>query len=167
MSTWKYLLRRLKNRKASRGSRPRPGALRCALNLETLEERTVPTVTVTAGIVTVAGTAAADQFTIALKDAQTVRVTDNGAATDVPLADVQRIVVLGGSGDDTLTLDAGNGLVAKQGGLPVRFVGGKGHDTLTLTGNPGTAVNETLTLGDTNSDDGTLTATAGAASVSV
>jgi hypothetical protein len=148
---------------------PKPSA-RFRPAVEGLEDRALPSVSVptpgTPGPVTLTGTAGRDQFVVRLAPtlqpgpATAVQFSDDGGRTftTAALADVTAVNVLGLNGRDRLTLDQGNGLIAKAGGLTVNFDGGPGRDDIVLTGDPHVAVNQTYTPGPTN-DAGTLVAT--------
>lgn len=141
-----------------------------SLSIEGLETRTVPSVTLptpgTPGEVTVLGTNAADQFLVRLSadDPTQLEIRDslNGTPTFVPLADVTSVRVQGLSGHDVLLVDQSNGLVAKEGGLAIRFEGGVGFDGLVIRGDAGEGVTETFQRGPTP-QEGSLTATQGTA----
>lgn len=132
--------------------------------LEQLEDRAVPAITLptpgTPGPVAVTGTAGPDQFVIRLQAGTptNIQFSDNNGATfqTAALADVTQITVQGLAGNDRLTIDNSNGLVAAAAGLAIDFQGGAGADTLFLRG--GTAASETFTAGDT-AGSGTLTVT--------
>jgi len=147
-------------------SKPRQSFRRRPL-LETLEDRTVPAIGLTNGVLSVTGTNAADQVRIQLKagDATTLQVSDNNGSTfqDFALSSVNSVNVMGTAGTDTLTLNLANGLINSSGGtsLQINFTGGTGKDTLIITGNPsGANLNETYTLG-TDMFSGILTLSSG------
>jgi len=133
------------------------------LSLEVLEDRVTPTIDLTSGVLTITGTTGADQLMLQLKsgDQTTLQASDNNGSSfqDFALSGVNRVVVNGQGGADTLTLNLANGLIGSStisGGLPISFVGGTGQDTLKLTGNAsGVSLNETYTLG-TDQFSGTL-----------
>jgi hypothetical protein len=147
-------------------------ARRCQPTVETLEDRNLLAITLptpgTPGPVTLTGTPGPDQFVISLKSGSpsTIRFSDNGGASflEAALADVTGITVNGLAGNDVLTIDNNNGLVANSAGsgLPITFDGGTGVSTLRLVGNPGSPVNQTYTMGSAttattlNSTNGSL-----------
>src|SRR5947209_3559140 len=101
--------------------------------LEPLEARAVPSITLptpgTPGPVTMTGTAGDDGFLMRLKGGYPdfFQFSDDGGATfqTAALADVTAVSVGGLGGNDTLTVDESNGLVAKKSGpdLIVAFDG--------------------------------------------
>jgi len=154
----------------ARSQKTRPASARP--QIEPLEDRAVPAITTpmagSPGPVTLTGTAGADQFVIRLKanaTSPTLQVSDNngGTFTDVAVSDATQITVNGLAGNDTLTIDNGNGLVgnAKTGGLAITFNGGTGTDRLVLSGSPsGASVNETYNFGTTRGS-GTISVSTG------
>src|SRR5262245_53772625 len=109
---------------------------RIRLNVERLEDRTVPSITFSgpgnSGLASVLGGAGAEQFMIRLKpgDAATLELSDNGGASfvDAAIAGITAVNVSGFQGNDTLIVDASNGILGLPGGLPVSFDGGGGRD---------------------------------------
>src|SRR5262245_49272275 len=87
--------------------------------LEALEDRTVPTIDLTSGTLTLTGTNNADSFRICLMASDTTRIEvsdDNGANfQNFALSTVNQVNVNGLGGNDTLTLDLANGLIAGTG----------------------------------------------------
>ncbi len=154
-----------------RGPRWRP-------TVEGLEARNLLSVSLpvpgTPGPVQVTGTSGNDQFVIRLDPANAgnLQVSDNGGASfqTAALADVTSVSVTSLQGNDVLTIDEGNGLVAKAGaaGLPITFTGGPGTDVLVVTGSPGggASVTESFTAGASNRA-GTLAVGNGTASATV
>jgi hypothetical protein len=137
---------RSKSGKRTRRSRQR-GAYR--LLIECLEQRAVPSVTISGGIATVTGTDGPDQFIIRLKagDPATVQMSDDNGAhfTDAPRASLSEIDVNGLGGQDQLTLDNTNGLVGNPGegfGLQINYDGGTGYNTVVIEGTGLANVNE-------------------------
>ena len=132
---------------SSASSRARP-------SLEALEGRLVPTIVLptpgTPGPVVLTGTQSPQFFRVRLEAGSptNLQVSDDGGNSyqTAALADVTEVDVnpfsLGGNG---LTVDDGNGLVGKVGGLPVNYnVNPQGApDTLALSGNPGAATQQT------------------------
>src|SRR5437762_32299 len=150
--------------------------------VETLEERTLLSITFSGagntGDATIAGTAETDRFLLRLQsgDATMIQLSDDGGATftTAALATVTSITVNGLAGNDRLTIDNSNGLVASAAGLPITFDGGTGVDALRLVGDSGlTTVAETYTVGTTpdsgklESNDGTVSQTIDFSNVSV
>jgi uncharacterized protein YkwD len=122
------------------------GLPRPRLALVRLEDRTVPAVTAALvnGVLTVLGDTADDTITLGLANGQ---ITVSGVAQSFAAASVRTIVVDGGSGDDTITV---NPAIT----TPCLLYGGIGNDTLTgggwadqLYGGPG---NDTLNGGPGN-----------------
>jgi Ca2+-binding RTX toxin-like protein len=75
-----------------------------------------------AGKLAVVGTAAADQVSISLRDAATLRLLHNGYVKTFPLAGVKAIEVYALDGNDAVSINSG--------GIPVYVLGGAGNDTL-------------------------------------
>lgn len=142
--------------------------------VEVLEDRTLLSITLPTpgmpGPLLLTGTAGADQLLLRLEAGNTgnLQVSDDGGVTfqTAALADVTRIDVDGRGGRDVLTLDHGNGLVAKTGGLTINYEGGAGRDELDIVGDPGTTVSEVYSLG-INANTGALTETTATALVTV
>ena len=144
--------------------RPTPNHLRRRPrrpSLEVLEDRTTPTVDITNGVATLTGTAGNDQFLIQMKpgDNTTIEFSDNNGQTftDAAVSSITQINVNGLAGNDTLTLNLANGLIAKSSGnLALAFDGGTGIDRLIVQGNPNATLNETFTPSSTSSGNATL-----------
>lgn len=144
------------------------------LALECLEDRAVPSVTVPSagnpGPAVLTGGNGSDRFVIRLQPGTpaVIQFSDDGGVrfTSAALADVTAVTVTGAQGKDSLTIDHGNGLVGKAGGLTISFDGGPGKDQLILTGDPRSALTEVYTVG-TTSDAGTLTLSGASASATV
>src|SRR5437868_5887279 len=87
--------------------------------MEALEHRELLTIVVpplgTMGQATITGTDASDRFIVRLQPGMpaNIQFSDDGGAsfTTAPLSDITNVVVSGLAGDDTLTIDNGNGLV--------------------------------------------------------
>lgn len=95
------------------------------LAVQALEARDVPTSHLVNGVLTVAGTDAADQ--IEIKRVMTpgtllVRVTENGQSTDFLSYQVHRVRVFGNGGDDFISHNIG--------AVNARLFGGAGDDTI-------------------------------------
>lgn len=123
----------------------------CRPQLEMLEDRVTPA-TLTAGVLTITGTAAADQITLQLQsgNAANLEVIENGGtAQQFALANVNSVVINGNDGNDTVTINQANGFVGETGSLPLTLNGGPGQDILRIQGNPGgqVTVESTLTAG--------------------
>jgi hypothetical protein len=77
-------------------------ASKCRLALESLEDRTVPSVSVVSGTVTVTGTEGPDRFLIRLKPGApaTLQISDDGGSsfTETGLSSVTQINVSSGGG---------------------------------------------------------------------
>lgn len=168
----RFLKRFLKQstRTATRGL----GRTRC-LELEGLEQRALPTITVptpgTPGVAKITGTTGPDQLLLRLQPGSptNIQMSDNGGAsfTTAALRDILEITISGLAGADTLTLDHSNGFVGKIGLLPIAFDGGPGRDTLIQQGNPNlVGLNQTYLVGST-SDAGRLDSTNGTISNSI
>ncbi len=147
--------------------------------VETLEDRAVPSITLPTGgpgAVTLTGTSQPDQLMIRLQaptagsTVTNIEFSDNGGATfqSTALANVTQVIVNGGGGKDALTLDLGNGVIGNTttAGLPIQFNGGPGNTTVNLVGNPGGTLTETFTLGTGSSLD-TLTLSNGTLSMTL
>ena len=97
--------------------------------VEHLEDRTLRSLTFSgpgnSGLATLTGGPGADQFLIQLKpsDATTIELSDNGGATfvDATLSGITGVDVSGLQGNDTLTMDASNGLVGQATPLPINL----------------------------------------------
>lgn len=118
-----------------------------------------PTITFTAGVLTINGDAGNNGLVVGQTPAHIV--TLNGTPVlggTVPVASVQVVSINGGAGDDILKLDETNGAMP-----PGKLDGGPGNDTLiggskadTLIGGPGTGIDraiggpgdDTVSLGD-------------------
>jgi len=127
----------------------------------------VPTIDLTSGVLTVTGTSGADQLRVELLSgyATRIQVSDGSTTQNFLLSSVTRVNVNGLGGNDTLTLNLGNGLINAGGAaaLPVNFVGGLGQDTLKVLGSPSSVtLNETYDFG-TNRNAGTLSFRSGSA----
>jgi hypothetical protein len=96
------------------------------------------------GILSVYGSSGADNFVLQL-DASLpadLDVLNNGTLIlQAPLASFNSIIVNGNGGDNSLTVNYGNGLFAQ----PITFDGGAGNNTLTVTGGSFTSVTDNLT----------------------
>ena len=114
--------------------KPRPVFRRVRLNVETLEERTVPsTVSLSAGVLTVNGTPQDDRIAISLDASLThVVVQDSGRVIGrFPSSSVNSIQVFSGNGNDRVEITS----VVKQ---PALIEGGNGKDILIGGGGPTT-----------------------------
>src|SRR5581483_5046244 len=163
-----------------RFSRTRPSPIvrvnRWRPQMECLEDRTVPSITLPTpgqpGPATLMGGKGQDQFLIRLQSNSPNNIQfsdDNGQSfSTAALSDVQRIVVKGLQGKDTLTLDVTNGLLGTgtSGGLPISFDGGSGQNILRLIGNATGNITESFTLG-ANSTSGILTVGNGSISTAI
>src|SRR5689334_5190761 len=80
------------------------------------------------GILTVTGTAHADDITISLENADATKLDVNvdGTVTTFNTADVKGIAAIGASGSDDIEIDQSNGAID----VPVTMAGGNGNDTL-------------------------------------
>jgi hypothetical protein len=133
-----------------------PQKRRATLLLEGLEERLVPTITVpppgTTGAAVITGTPGNDSLLIQMApgNPSVLQLSDNGGATftSTTIANLTSVQVFGLAGNDTFTINNGNGLVGTSFSLPIIFTGGPGPDTLALTGVPGgPAITETYNTG--------------------
>ena len=125
---------------------------RARLGLEALDGRIVPAVVLSAGTLTVTGTARADALSVtASADGSRLTVSDNGQVRSFSSLGVGRIVVSGKAGDDRIEL---SGPFRQQGRLggdgrtfeqAITVDGGAGNDFIR-----GTAGNEELLGGDGN-----------------
>ena len=136
-------------RHPSSRSPSRPRSARPAL--EALEGRVVPTISLSAsGVLSVTGGAGNDAFVLELESGgpTNIQASDDGGATfqTFALTQVHSVTVNGFGGQNTLTVNNDNGLVAKDDafansiGLPITFQGNKAlgaRDTLIVTGDPG------------------------------
>lgn len=110
--------------------RPVPSARR--LQVETLEDRTLPVITLVGGVLSVIGTPLADVITLTRPDAATIDVDINGGAEtgSFALALVTSVVVDADAGKDVINLDvgsfAGDSVIA--GGISIDS--GLGADTV-------------------------------------
>lgn len=94
------------------------------LRLEQLEERYVPaTATLVSGILFVSGTAGNDEISVDSLGGGAAQVSDENGVVGT-FAGVDRIFVLAGDGDDTVTIDAAFTIRAD-------LYGGDGNDVLT------------------------------------
>jgi hypothetical protein len=142
--------------------------------VETLEDRTLLSISFSgpgnSGVATVTGTPGADQFIIRLNpsDATMIEFSDDGGSTftDAVLSGITAVNVNGLQGNDTLTIDESNGLVAQATPLPISFDGGTGRNMLVVEGTTTGTVTETFTLG-TSRGSGMLTTTDGTVSSTV
>ena len=66
-------------------------------------------------------------FSLESGDATKLDVTIDGATTTFNVADVKRILAIGGKGNDSITIDETNGAIT----IPAILIGGNGNDTLT------------------------------------
>src|SRR5262249_23459603 len=134
------------------GARKRKQLRRSRLGGECLEDRRPLSVSFLgpgkSGVASLVGTPAGDQFVVRLypQYKTMIEFSDDGGATfvDATLSGITAITVSGLEGNDTLTIDASNGLVAQASGLPISFDGGKGHDVLVVEGNPSGTITETF-----------------------
>jgi len=155
----------------------RPAAVRPTrrhrLALETLEDRTVPTIFQAGSTLFLVGTSGADQFRVQLASGNqnTLQVSDDNGSTSQNFSltgtnAVTGVAVFGLGGNDNLTINLANGLINNGGSvsLPINFAGGSGQDTVTVTGSPsGVTLNEVYTLG-ASQNSGMLTFTNGTGS---
>ncbi|HEV3025829.1 MAG TPA: hypothetical protein VGX76_25320, partial [Pirellulales bacterium] len=154
----------------STGTRKADGRRSARLAVESLEDRTLPTITIdAAGLVSVIGTPHADAFVIRVAPtmATQLQFSDDGGTTFTSFASsvVTGVDVQGLGGHDVLTIDNNFGLVGGSN-LPITFEGGKGFDELVLQGDPkGAPITEVYSIGTTfgagtlSVDDGTTSAT--------
>ena len=107
--------------------------------LQPLESRRLLSSSLSAGTLTVLGTAAADTITLSLVGGTTIRVTESvgSLVSNFALASVSKIVVKTGAGNDSLTISTN---IAR----PASILGESGNDTLhagngndTMDGGPG------------------------------
>src|SRR5581483_9448649 len=103
---------------------------RTCLQLESLEDRRVPTVSLSGGIWSIQGTEFSDQIIIN-RDPQNgdrLRIFVNGNQEDAqPQSAIQRIDVDAGAGDDSVRVQPAVTPIT----TPVHFFGGAGDDELT------------------------------------
>jgi hypothetical protein len=145
----------LANRKHASSSHDSRSLRRFRPSLECLEDRRTPSVTFSqpgdTGAATLSGTTIADRFVIRMApgDSSTIQISDNGGSsfTNSAADSVTGIFVTGLEGNDTLTLDASNGVIGNAAGLPIRFDGAVGEDILALVGKPDGTVTETFNVG--------------------
>jgi hypothetical protein len=161
-----HLFNRIWHRKDRTKERARTGlrsAGRVRLFVESLEQRTVPSIVLpaagTTGPAIISGTSANQSFLIRMApgDSSTVQLSDDGGAhlTPAAVANLTAITVNALANAQTLTIDDSNGLVTTA----INLTGSSGPDTLLIQGNPaGPAVSETYTTG-TSPDSGTLSYT--------
>src|SRR4051794_11921492 len=104
-----------------------------SLGLESLEGRAVPAVTalVQGAQLIVSGDAFDNTITISRDAAGTILVNDNNGLVPITgrtptVANTAALLVLGGSGNDTISLDETNGALPRA-----RLLGGDGNDVLT------------------------------------
>jgi hypothetical protein len=137
---------------------------RASLQLEALEQRTVPTIQVpapgTVGPAIITGTSGNDSLAIRMAsgDPTTLQLSDNGGATwtSTAIANLTSVTANGLAGSDTFTIGNANGLVGTSLSLPIIFNGGPGSDMLVLQGNPGgAAITETYSTA-TSTGAGTI-----------
>jgi Ca2+-binding RTX toxin-like protein len=97
--------------------------------LNELDNRSLPSVSLVGGVLTVGGTAGADAITVwrPTADAIQVNVSSTGEVRRFSLSKVNEIEVRSGMGDDLITV--GNGLT-----LAASLFGGRGHDTILAGG---------------------------------
>jgi hypothetical protein len=134
--------------------------------VEILEDRVVPSISFSGpgntGVATITGTSGPDQFKIMLQQSgSTVNIVFSDGTTQqtAALSGITGVVVNGGGGKDTLTLDVGMLLNSTnfKSALPIQFNGGPGKATLDVVGNAtGSNITETFTLG-INPSPSTLT----------
>jgi hypothetical protein len=140
--------------------------------LEALEDRVVPSITLSMGVLTITGTTGHDAFRISLQpgNSTNIEVSDGTMTQDFALSSVTSVVVNGVAGTDRLTIDESNGFVGNTatGGLPITFNGSTttGIDTVVLTGTLSGTVTETYTLGPTTGS-GKVVTVSGTASQSL
>jgi hypothetical protein len=142
--------------------------------LENLEDRTLLSITFSgpgnSGLATVTGGPGADQFVVQLKpgDATTIEFSDNGGATfvDAVLSGITGVNVNGLAGNDTLTINEGNGLIGQATPLPINYDGGVGLDRLVVEGTASGTITETFTLNN-GMGNSALTTTEGTISSTV
>lgn len=93
--------------------------------LDQLDNRTLPSVSLAGGVLTVAGTGGADTIQISRESADViqVRVSSTGEVRHISSSKVNEVEVRGGGGDDFIVV--GNALT-----IPTSLFGGRGHDTL-------------------------------------
>ena len=90
---------------------------------ESLESRQFKSVSLSGGVLTVGGTAGADQVDVRATSATSLTVTLNGAKTSFPLSKVSKITVNGFAGNDQL-------IVGDNVSKPATISGGDGNDLL-------------------------------------
>ncbi len=133
----------------------------CAGVLFAAPATAAPAITFTDGVLTITGDAANNGLVVGSTEAHTVTLNGKEVVVrgeTVPVADVQRVRMDGGDGDDTLSVDETNDLMP-----PGAFDGGEGRDKLvggsnddTLIGGGGIGIDraiggpgdDTVTLGD-------------------
>src|SRR5262245_13780374 len=93
--------------------------------LEPLDDRTLPSITLAEGVLTVIGTGAADAITLWKPAADAIRVDigNTGESRRFAIADVSEIVVRGGPMGDRIIL--GDGIT-----LPSEVFGARGSDNI-------------------------------------
>ncbi len=91
--------------------------------------------------IVVNGTSSGDDITVSQSGPDVNVVVGGFKALTMPAANVQALVINGGLGDDTLTVDSTNGPVL----VPVTYDGNGGSDSLVLSG--GTALGDSYTVG--------------------
>jgi hypothetical protein len=147
--------------------------------VECLEDRRLLSISFSgpgnSGVASLVGTPADDQFVVRLNpnDKTMIEFSDDGGASfvDATLSGITAVTVSGLEGNDTLTIDASNGLVAQTSGLPISFDGGKGHNVLVVEGNPSGTIMETFSAASTpgtaelDITDGTVSSTISLTSV--
>ncbi|NND97529.1 MAG: hypothetical protein HKN47_09405, partial [Pirellulaceae bacterium] len=122
-------------------------------NMEALEDRHL-----LAGDLLIDGDSGSNAIELSLNSAGTdVVVTVDGSTSTTPIAGVDSIVVRGFGGDDTLTIDAVNGLIP----LTINYDGGDDFDDLVLQG--GAVVDTASYVMGADPSSGTNTMTLGSA----
>lgn len=113
-------------RRMSRLLTRRDGVLRAAVApaVESLESRTLLSISLDSGVLTVMGTAGRDKITFSLKpgDSSTLVATCNSQRAQYPVSSITQIQAYGARGGDSIS--------ASTLSIPVAFHGGAGADTL-------------------------------------
>jgi len=105
------------------------------VNVEPLEPRTLPAAALIRGVLSVAGTDAADQILVR-RDGPLLRVSLNGAGSNHLASSVQSLKVDAAGGDDFVYVDAPTPAELRGGPGDDSLYGGSGDDS--LYGGPGT-----------------------------
>ena len=111
-------------------------------------------ITQSGGIVTITDVGGASNDAVGITiDGDNLVVTLEGVTTEIPLAGLTELIINGGDGDDTLTVDLGGGPLP----FNITFNGGVGgHDSLIVTGFDESGALNSYTANYTNRHDGNL-----------